>query len=101
MLADPAFDHVGDDLHGAGDVDLALGVARRRDLLGQLGAEAMAGQADDARAVDRAVEMAGEPRQQRIGHGAAAEERHLDAAHVILIDQHADMGAALERVGES
>ena len=35
MLADPAFDHAGDDLHGAGDVDLAVGVARRRDFVGQ------------------------------------------------------------------
>ena len=40
MLADPAFDHAGDDLHGAGDIDLAVGVAHRRDRLGQLGAEA-------------------------------------------------------------
>ena len=30
MLAHPAFDHVGDRLHGALDVDLALGVAHRR-----------------------------------------------------------------------
>ena len=28
MLAHPAFDHIGDGLHGAGDVDLAVGVAR-------------------------------------------------------------------------
>ena len=77
MFADPAFDHADDDLRGAGDVDLALGVARRLDRLGDLAAEAVAGQADHAHAVDRAVEMAREPRQQRIGLGAAAEERHL------------------------
>src|SRR5665213_364809 len=63
ILADPAFDHAGDDLHGAGDVDLAVGTARRLDLLGQLAAEAVAGQANDAGAVYRAIEVLGEPRQ--------------------------------------
>jgi len=33
-------------------------------------------QADHARAMDRAVEMLGEPRQQRIGRSFAPEERH-------------------------
>ena len=75
-------------------------VARRRDLVGYFAAKACAGQPDNAHAVDRAFEMPGELRQQRIGHGALAEEGHLDAAHVILVDQHADMGAALQRVGE-
>ncbi len=39
----------GDDLHGAGDVDLAVGVARRRDLLGQL-ADGSGGRAAGRRA---------------------------------------------------
>src|SRR5579862_7780357 len=71
MLADPAFDHAGDDLHRAGNVDFAVGTARRLDLLGQLATETVTGQTDDAGAVYRAIEVAGEPRQQRIGHGAA------------------------------
>ena len=29
-----------------------------------------------------------------------AEESHWNAAHIILIDQHADMSAALERFGD-
>jgi hypothetical protein len=36
---------------------LAGGVAHRLDLFGQLGAEAIAGQANDTRAVDRAVDL--------------------------------------------
>src|SRR5260370_18924993 len=58
VLAHPAFDHRRDRLHGALDVDLAVGIARRLDGLGQIDAEAMAGgQADDARAVDRAISV--------------------------------------------
>ena len=53
------------------DVDLALGVARRRDRLGQFQPEAVAGMADHAHAVDRAIDVAGEPRDQRIGLGRA------------------------------
>src|SRR5664279_3537120 len=85
MFADPAFDHAGNDLHGAGDVDFSVGSARRRDLLGDLAAEAVPRQPDNASAVDRAVEMASQPRDQRVGHGAAAEESHLDAAHIIPV----------------
>src|SRR5665811_459788 len=98
VLADPAFHDVGDDLHGARDVNFAVGIARRRDLVGELGAEAMAGQPDNMGSVNRAVEMEGKARQQWISPGAAAEEGHFDAAHVILIDQHADMGAAFQRL---
>ena len=97
MLAHPAFDHRGDRLHGAGDVDLAVGVARGRDGLGELDAKAMAvGQADHARAVDRAIEVPGKAREQRVRLAAAAEERHVDAADVVLVDQHRDMPAGLE-----
>ncbi len=42
--------------------------------------EAVAGIAHHADAVDRAVDVAGQPRDQRIGAGAAAEERHRHAA---------------------
>src|SRR5665213_3315682 len=85
ILANPALDHAGNDLHGAIDVDLALGIARRFDRIGHLAAEAVARQTYHAYAMDRAVEMTGEPRQQRIGHGALAEKSYRHAAHVILI----------------
>ena len=37
---------------------------------------------------------------QRIDLAGAAEERDVDAAHVVLVDQHRDVAAALERAGE-
>jgi len=63
MLAHPAFDDVGDGLHRGLDVNLAFGVAHRRDLLGELGAKAEAGQADDADAVNGTFDLAQEARQ--------------------------------------
>ena len=63
MLAHPAFDHADDDLHGAGDVDRALRVARGDNGFGEFGAEAIARQPHDARAVNRAIEVPGEPRE--------------------------------------
>ena len=62
--------------------------------------EAVAGIAHHADAVDRAFDVAGEPRDQRIGAGAAAEECHRHARDRILIDQHGDMRAALQRIGK-
>ena len=58
------------------DVDLAVGVARRLDRLGQLDWKRSPGWRTTRSAVDRAFDLAGEPRDQRIGRGAAAEERH-------------------------
>src|SRR5215472_8923754 len=95
MLAHPAFDHAGDRLHGALHVDLAFGVAHRCDLVGDLAAEGAAGQADHAGAVDRAFDMAGERRDQRIRHAAAAEECDLDAFDIVLVDQHGDVPVGL------
>ena len=53
--------------------------------------EAAVRQPDDAGAVNGAFRLARQHGDQRIGHAAAAEERHLDAAHVVLIDQDRDM----------
>jgi len=51
----------------------------------------MAGQADDADAVNRTLDLPQQPGQHRIGPGLAAEERDLDAIGKILIDQHGDV----------
>ena len=50
--------------------------------------------------MDRTFDLAGKAREQGIGFCRAAEEGHVDAARVILVDQHADMQAALQRVRE-
>ena len=64
------------DLHGAADVDLPSRVARRLDRLGEFDPETIAvGQAHDADAVDRAFEVAGELRDQRIGLAACGRRR--------------------------
>jgi len=55
------------------------------------------GQAYDARAVDRTIEMAREARQHRVRPAAAAEERHFDAALVVLVDQHRHVPARFQR----
>ena len=71
------------------------------DGLGEVDAEAVAvGQAHHAGAVDRAIDVAGEPGDERIGLAAAAEEGHVDAVHVVLVDQHADVAAGLEHAHE-
>ena len=67
----------GDRLHGAGDVDAAVGVAWRLDRIGDLAPEAVAvGQPHHAHAVDRTFGLPGKDRDQRIGEAAAAEEGH-------------------------
>src|SRR5205823_12071485 len=62
IFANPALDHRGDGLHGALDVDLAGGVAHRRYLIGKFGAKAVTGQADDAHAMNRALDLPQQPR---------------------------------------
>ncbi len=57
-------------------------------------------QPHDAGAVDGAVEMPREASQQRIRQRLPAEEGHRNSAAVILVDQHADMGATLERLAQ-
>ena len=59
-LADPLLDHKGNDLHCAGNVYLAVGVARRPDFFSQFGAESVIFQPYNAGAVDRTVEMSRE-----------------------------------------
>ena len=67
--------------------------------------ETVAGLADDADAVDRAFDLAGEPRDQRVGSGARPKKVTVDAAGIVLVDQHADMparsGAAASYTGAS
>src|ERR1043166_1795343 len=101
IFANPAFDHRGDRLRCTLNVDPALGIAHRGNLLGQLGPESMVGQAYDAHAMDRTFDLAEQAGQHRVGFGLAAEEGDLDATCQILVDQHADMLAFLQRLGET
>ena len=101
IFAHPAFDHRGHRLHGAGDVDIAGGVARRLHFFADLAPKAVAvGIAHDAKPTDRRAGLPGQERDQRIGEAAAAEERHLDAAGIMLVGQHADGDAGLQQAGE-
>src|ERR1700742_4129517 len=86
IFANPAFDHIGDRLRCTLNVDLALGIAHRRDLLGQLAPESMVRQANDADAVDRTLDLAEQAGQHRVGFGLAAEEGDVDAVGQVLID---------------
>jgi hypothetical protein len=67
VLAYPSFDHRRDRLHGAGNVDLAGIVAPRLDGFAEIDAEALlVGQTDDARAVNRAFDVARETGDERL-----------------------------------
>src|SRR3954469_7291182 len=72
IFADPAFHDVGDRLHRALNVDLAGCIEDRFDFLGQFGAKAVAGQADDACTVNWTVDLPPQAGQHRIGPGLAA-----------------------------
>ena len=54
--------------------------------------------AHHAHAADRRAGVARKLRDQRVGLGPAAEEHDIDALHHVLVDQHADMLAAFQRV---
>ena len=82
------------------DIDAAFGVAHRWDFRADLAGEAIAGQPDHPGAVDRAFDLAGEHGDQRVRQAFAAEESDLDAAAVMLVDQHGDVAALLQRAGE-
>ena len=56
-LADPLFDHEGDDLHCTGNIYLAAGIACGPDFLSQFGAESVVFQSHNAGPVDGTVEM--------------------------------------------
>src|SRR4029077_7445798 len=85
IFADPAFDDIGDRLHGSLNVDLSGGVANRLDFLRELAAETIVGQADNTRAVDRAFDLPSQTGEHRISPGLATEEGDLDAIGQILI----------------
>src|SRR5947207_293495 len=57
-------------------------------------------QTDDARAVNRALDVAGETGDEGVGFAAAAEEGHVDAVDIVLIDEHGDVAADLEHAQE-
>src|SRR4029077_6683413 len=75
VLAHPALDDRGDDLHRRLLVDAPLGVSRRVDGAGGLDPEAMLREPHDAYADDRALVEPRQPRQQGIRQAFAAEER--------------------------
>src|SRR5208282_4721674 len=60
-------------------------------------AEARALQTFHLRRYDGAIELEGELRQGRRGHGWATEERYRDPIVHFLIDEHGEMAALLER----
>ena len=91
MLAHPTFDDAGDDLHRALDVDLAVGVARGRDLVGQFAPERVAvSLAHDAHAADRRARW----RASCAISGLALAQRPKNTTStpftIVLVDQHAD-----------
>src|SRR5262245_3659155 len=100
MLPNPLFDHGSDPLHRAGYVDFSFIVARRRKFLAQFCAKAMVRQTYNARSMDRAIEMAREPCNQRVSHSPAAEKGDWDAPQVILVDKNADVSTPLQRLGD-
>ncbi len=91
MLAHPAFDDRVDHLRCRSDIDLAVGAARQLVRAEPLDAEAMVRQADHPHPDNRAIEPPGETSHGRIGLAAPAEERDIDAAGEVLINQHAEM----------
>src|ERR1700730_2848235 len=97
MAADPGLDDGCDHLHGCGDVYPAIRIAGRLDRTDDFVSEASLRQADDARAINLRIEGAGQPHENRIHPAAPAEKYHLDPVGLILVDQHADQGAMLER----
>src|SRR5262245_59878584 len=101
MFAHPSFDHRRDRLHRAFDVDFVGGVARWLDSFGEINAKTMViGQANDAGAMNRALDVAREAGDERIGLAAAAEEGHVYAIDVMLVDEHGGVAAAFEHARE-
>src|SRR5260370_37965313 len=97
MFADPSFDHGRDRLHCALEVDLPVSVARWLDGFGEINAKAMVGgQADDAGAMNRALDMTREAGDERIGFAAAAAEGHRYPLHRILCDDDCHLARRLE-----
>ena len=92
MLAHPAFDHGGDRLHGACDVDLAVGVARRR----RSPRSARSGSGCRDRRTTR-MPWIGQSmcRASRAISGLALQRRPKNVTSTprgaVLVDQHADM----------
>src|SRR5262249_41915985 len=96
VLAHPALDDRGDDLHRRLLVDAPLGVTRRIDRAGRRDPEAVLREADDAYADDRAIVEPRQPGQKRVRQTFAPEERDRRARPRVLVDQHADVAAVLE-----
>src|SRR5665647_3764755 len=60
----------------------------------------MAGQADDADAMDRTLDLSQQPRQRRIGLGLATKEGDVDASGEPLVDLDGDVLTVLQRLRE-
>ena len=54
------------------------------------------GQADDPRAVNRAIDVPRQTGEEGVRFAAAPEEGHVHAVHVVLVDDHGDMAAGFE-----
>ena len=96
MFTHPAFDKRVDLGHGVRDVRMTITAAEFHRRVGR-DAKMRAFQAFDARRHHRAVESQRQLGQGRRGHGVAAEKGRRDAVVHLLVDQHAQVLAVLER----
>ena len=58
----------------------------------------MAGQADDADAMDRTFDLSQQPGQRRVGLGLAPKESDIDTIGEILVDQYGDVLTLLQGI---
>src|SRR3984893_10900835 len=101
MLAYPAFNHRGDRLHRALHINPAFRIAPRLYRLRKLGTKAIAiRQTDDAGSIDGTFDMAGETGNERVGLAWSAEEGHVDAIDVILVNEHGHVSTPLQNAGK-
>src|SRR5579863_10270834 len=97
MLADPTLDDRGDHLGGLHHVDAASSVARQDEWTFRGDAEPAIRQPDHANADDGALELSCEAGDRWIGFAAPTKKGDVHAAREMLVHQHAEMLAAIER----
>ena len=90
VFAHPTLDHPGYQLHGRGDVDLAIGIPRQLQRFGDLKPQTAVGQADSARTVNGTIIFARQPSQHRIGLARPAEEEDIRSTRKVLVYKHSD-----------
>src|SRR3984893_14104354 len=101
MLAYPAFNHRGDRLHRALHINPAFRIAPRLYRPRKLGTKAIAiRQTHDAGPIDGTFDMAGETGNERVGLAWSAEEGHVDAIDVILVNEHGHVSTPLQNAGK-